>query len=218
MRFEALIDPWSVVVVLGGTLATTLLRTGRAEWLATVQVLGQLLQPRFSYARARASVAHQVEEIRHVGVMRAKPKPSSDPEIEEATGALIRRRSIAALIEAHERHKRGRQRRRRRALHLLGQAGELAPVFGLAGTLIALSQLSADGIERGDLMATVGMAVLTTLYGLLTAHLLVFPLARLIERRGEEEEAGRQKLIDWLAEQLADAMPSQLPRARDLAA
>lgn len=218
MRIEALIDPWSFAIVLGGTLATTLLRTGRAEWLATAQVVGQLLQPRFSYARARASVAHQVEEIRHVGIVRAQPEPSSDPEIEEATGALIRSRSVGALIAAHERHKRKRQTLRRRALHLLGQAGELAPVFGLAGTLIALSQLPSDGLERGDLMATVGMAVLTTLYGLLTAHLLIFPLARLIERRGEDEEAKRQMLIDWLAEQVAGAMPSQIPSTRDLAA
>ena len=66
------------------------------------------------------------------------PDPSHrrDAEIAEATGALIRHRSIAALIEAHERH-----RDRRLALALDGrctcsiQAGELAPVFGLAGTL-----------------------------------------------------------------------------------
>jgi chemotaxis protein MotA len=101
-----------------------------------------------------------------------------------------------------------RQEMRRSALQMLGQAGELAPVFGLVGTLIALSQMSADGLERGALMGAVATAVLTTLYGLITAHLLIFPLARLVERRGEAEESERQKLIDWLAGQVAPAMPS----------
>lgn len=207
MNFEALVDPWSGALVVAGTALATLLRCGLADLRATIRCLAQLLRPRFTFARARSQLARQVEEIRHDGVFRARPQPSADAEIAEATGALIRHRSIAALIEAHEKHRARRQELRARALNLLGQAGELAPVFGLAGTLVALSQMPADGLPRAELMVAVGTAVLTTLYGLLAAHLTIFPLASLVERHGAAEEAERQQLIDWLAGQLAQAVP-----------
>ena len=218
MNLDALFDPWSIAIVVGGTTFATLLRSGSAELRAASHCLLQLRSPRFSFSAARAELAPQVEVIRHDGVLRARPHPSEDAEIAEATDALIRHRSVAALIEAHERHRQIRQETRRSALQMLGQAGELAPVFGLVGTLVALSQMTTDGLERGALMGAVATAVLTTLYGLLTAHLLVFPLARLIERRGEAEESERQKLIDWLATQVAPAIPSTPQPVADKAA
>jgi chemotaxis protein MotA len=207
MNVEALADPWSAALVVAGTALATLLRCGVADLRATLHCLVRLARPRFTSARARAALARQVEEIRNDGVFRARPALLADPEIAEATSALIRHRSLAPLIETHERHRERRQAMRARALHLLGQAGELAPVFGLAGTLVALSQMPAAGLPRDGLMVAVGTAVLTTLYGLLAAHLTIFPLASLIERHGAAEEAERQLLVEWLAAQLAQAVP-----------
>ena len=51
------------------------------------------------------------------------------------------------------------------------------------------------------------MAVVTTLYGLLCANLLLAPLARMVERAALAEEAARQEVIDWLAGQVAGAVP-----------
>jgi chemotaxis protein MotA len=89
----------------------------------------------------------------------------------------------------------------------LAQAAELAPVFGLAGTLISLSQLPSEGFARGAFTGAISMAVITTLYGLLSANLLLAPLARMVERKAQAEEAERQEMIDWLAAQIAKDMP-----------
>jgi chemotaxis protein MotA len=78
MNIEALLDPWSMVIVFGGTLFATLLRCGSSELRAVAHCLGQLRSPRFSYLRARAELAPQVEVIRHDGVLRARPDPSRD--------------------------------------------------------------------------------------------------------------------------------------------
>jgi len=93
----------------------------------------------------------------------------------------------------------------------LAQAAELAPVFGLAGTLISLSQLPADGLARGALGGAISMAVLTTLYGLLLANLLLAPLARMVERKAKAEEEERQRLIDWLAARLEIELQPRRP-------
>ena len=47
--------------------------------------------------------------------------------------------------------------------------------------------------------------MLTTLYGLLLANLLLAPLARMVDRAAAAEEAERQTIVDWLASQVAAA-------------
>ncbi|MEO7913736.1 MAG: MotA/TolQ/ExbB proton channel family protein, partial [Novosphingobium sp.] len=91
---------------------------------------------------------------------------------------------------------------------------ELAPVFGMVGTLISLNRMADGGIGGGDFTIAIGMAVLTTLYGLLAANLLFAPISRMIERAAAAEEAERQKMVDWLASQLAESLPTIGPAER----
>lgn len=206
MPILALFDPASAALVLGGTLAATLARAGWGNARITAGELANLLRRPFDHAAARAALAGEVERIRHDGVLRARPVALADSELSDATAALVRHRSVAALVGEHERHRARREERRQRALGTLDQAAELGPVFGLVGTLVGLGQLPTGGLDsQTAVMAAVSTAILTTLYGLLVAHLLVLPLAGMIERRGRAEEAERARLIDWLAGQVAPA-------------
>ena len=205
MNLMNLADGPSAAIVLGGTLIATVLRSGSRDCRATLVQLAGLGGSRFDADAARSELAQQIQEIRKDGLIRAVPHHFGDSEFDEATDALIGNRSIAALMAAHEKHKARRLGESTRAVRTLAQAAELAPVFGLAGTLISLSQLPADGIARGAIAGAISMAVITTLYGLLAANLLLAPLARMIERRALSEERARQELIDWLAGQVADA-------------
>jgi hypothetical protein len=105
--------------------------------------------------------------------------------------------------------------RRVSAAQVFVWAGELAPVFGLIGTLYGFTQL-APASGAGAIAATMGAiatAVLSTLYGALLAHLLCHPLAGAIERHGLARERAREALADWFAEQIA-APPPPLRDAR----
>lgn len=207
MNIEALYDPASVAIVVGGTLLATMLRSGRTEWRAARHLCLRLACAGFNRRKARARLASSIAAIQRDGVHRTDVSSLGDGDLVEATAALIRHRSLAAFVRIHERQQADRARLRRDAVRLLVQAGELAPVFGLAGTLLALSQVTGHEGVAGGPAETVAMAILTTLYGLILAHIVLLPLARLIERRGEREEAERQLLADWLLDQLRDAMP-----------
>lgn len=201
-----LFDPASAALVLGGTLIGTLARAGWRDAGVTLREIAALASPRFDFAAARATLAAEVETIRHDGLLRARLVPVADSELSDATAALARHRSVGALLDQHRQHRQRREERRNRAVATLEQAAELGPVFGLVGTLVGLGSLPSTGLESdGAVMAAVSMAVLTTLYGLLVAHLLVMPVAGMVERRGRAEEADRERLIGWLAEQVAPA-------------
>lgn len=217
MQFANLFDLPSAAIVLGGTMLATVLRCGLTDCRLAIAALGQIGQQRFDAGQAKAELAVQVQEIRQDGLIRAHPHHFGDSEFDEVTDTLIGTRSIPALLAAHESHKTRRLETNNRAVRALAQAAELAPVFGLAGTLISLSQLPSDGIARGAFAGAISMAVLTTLYGLVLANLIFAPLARVVERAANDEEVERQKIVEWLAKQVEAELPRPIQRSRPVA-
>ena len=214
MNWATLIDGPSAAIVLGGTLLATVLRSGLGDCRVTLIKLGQLGRSRFDVDAVRSELALQIQEIQRDGLYRAPHHEFHDAEFDEASDALLSQRSVAALLERHEAHRSRRAADSSRATATLAQAAELSPVFGLAGTLISLSQLPADAIAEGAFAGAISMAVATTLYGLLCANLVFAPLARMIDRAARAEEDARQAVIDWLAAQVASACPPAAKRPR----
>ena len=202
------VDWPTFAIVFGGTLLATVLRCGFGDCGHTLRLLAHgLLGRRFREGPARAALAARIQDIRKDGLVRAPEFHIDDREFDEAARAMIGQRSVAALLATHEAHKAGRTIRAHAAARTLAMAAELAPVFGLFGTLVSLGKLPANGIDRSGYMAAIGMAVHATMIGLVAANLLFAPLARLVERRAAAEEAERQALLDWLAKQLAASEP-----------
>lgn len=214
MEFSPLIDGMSATIVVGGTALATVLRAGPRELAATGRALAGLFAPEFSAADSKAGLAVQVNAIRQDGVLRASPRVIGDRELDEATDAMIRLRSIDPLVERHHAYHRQRMTQSNAAVRTLAQAAELGPVFGMVGTLVALSRLPEAGLDAGGLNGAIGMAVVTTLYGLLFANLVLAPLARMVERHAQAEEQARQEVIDWLSAQLEPSLPHKVQPIR----
>lgn len=213
MNPAALFDSASAAIVLGGTALATLMRCGLSDCRLAAAALAQTGSKRFDAERTKAELAVQVQEIQQDGLLRAHPHHFGDREFDEATDVMFGRRSVAALLAAHESHKARRIAASTHAAATWAQAAELAPVFGLAGTLISLSQLPAQGLDGASYTGAIAMAVLTTLYGLLLANLVLAPLARVVDRAAASEEGERQAIVDWLAAQVAPAMPQRRSKA-----
>jgi chemotaxis protein MotA len=213
--FEAFFaDAPTALIVLGGTLLTTLLRCGARECGAALAAVAGLGRRHFDADKARSEMALQVQAITRDGLLRAHPRHFADAEMNAATDALFGQRSLPALLATHERWQAARVAWAQAAVSTLLQAADLAPVAGLAGTLISLSRLPANGVERSAYLVAIGMAVHATLYGLMAAHLLLVPLARAVERSAMREEGERQAIVDWLESLLgpvAGATPAITP-------
>ena len=143
MNVLQLLDPVSLAIVFGGTLAATLLRCGWRDTRAALAALAQLPRRPFDVARVRAELAAQVREIEQDGILRAEPHSFGDGEFDDLSDALVRHRSIRALHDEHARHSARRRQVSETATRVLGEAAELAPVLGLVGTLVALGGFSA---------------------------------------------------------------------------
>ena len=210
MDFSQLVDPLSAALVLGGTATATLLRCGWRDTREALRAIAQLAAKPFAAAQVRAELGSQIQEIGEDGLVRAHAHRFGDGEFDDVADALIRRRSLDALHEEHDKHRAIRLDRAHTAMAVLGHAADLAPVLGLAGTLLSLGSLSAMS-AGGDTAQAIGIAVTTTLYGLIVANFIFAPLAAAIGRRSRAEEAARQELLDWLAQAVRKACHEPIP-------
>ncbi len=213
MNFSSMIDPSTLAIVLGGTVLATFLRAGWADWRVMLSQLGRALAQTFGLSRPfdaeamRGRVARALQDMQRDGLLRAEPRLIGDAEFDSAIRAMITQRSTAGLKGLLEQARQKRLAPALAAVNTLGLSAELAPVFGLGGTLISLGRLPANGIDRSAYMGAIGMAVHATLYGLILAHLVLAPLARLVERRMIHEDKARQALAHWLEAEIAEATP-----------
>lgn len=207
MTLTPYLDWQAAIIVLGGTLLAAALRCGWSDFHATIGVLLRLGRKRFDKAAARAALAAYVQRIDRDGLLRARPDATGDREIDHAIGVLAESRSIHALASDFEDHRQNRLAASQQAGFVLGQAVELAPVLGLAGTLVSLGKLSGLAAQGGDFAVAVGSAVITTLYGLVFANFLFAPLAGAVARHSRAEDAARREIMEWLTLHAEAARP-----------
>ncbi|BBC72174.1 conserved hypothetical protein [Altererythrobacter sp. B11] len=210
MNPAQLIDWPSIAIVVGGTLAATLLRCGLGDTAQMLRALGQLLSRRFDAPGVKAQLAAQIQEIEAQGLLRAEPRPMRDGEFGGLADTIIARRSAQALYDQHAAFRARRMALAETGAGVLSSAAELAPVLGLAGTLLSLGSLTTTVQAEGNYAAAIGMAVSTTLYGLVIANFLFAPLAAAVQRRFGAEDRARAELLDWLA---ASVERAKAPRA-----
>lgn len=201
----SLFDPASLAIVIAGTVLATIARCGWHDFGTALRAAGGLARRSFDSEANRKAMAQAVTAIERDGHHRANPALPPDRALGLMLETYLRHGTINALGAIRRSERAVDEARRVVAAQVFVWAGELAPVFGLVGTLYGLTRLSpATGPEATALiMGAVSTAVLTSLYGALLAHLACYPLASAIERRGLADEQSREVLAEWFAEQIA---------------
>jgi chemotaxis protein MotA len=201
---STLFDPGALAIVAAGTVLATVARCGWAEFAAALREAGGLVRRGFAREANRKALALAVTAIRKDGHHRASPVLPPDRALALMVETYLRHGRIDALGTIRRSERAIEEARRVGAAQVFGWAGELAPVFGLIGTLYGLAGLTPaeGGAAAATIMGAVSTAVLTSLYGALIAHLVCHPLASAIERRALAEEQDREVLADWFAAQI----------------
>lgn len=208
-----LFDPVALSVVLIGTALATIARVGAKDMALAIRSGLAVTRTGFDADTNRMAIARWARAIRKSGLLGADEAMPSDADLARAITALVRTGSIKALRAAHEDACARHLRYRGRAVRVFEQAGDLAPVFGLVGTLFSMTQLApAIGADANAItLGAIATAVLSSIYGVLVAHFFCFPMAQAVARQSQREEQAREKLVEWLIVEIADSVPGGAP-------
>lgn len=186
----------SILIVGGGVIATAFIRFSMAEVIGSIKVAANAFFVRPSEPR---EVIEELVNLAHVarknGLIVLEQQPIRDPFL---------KRAIMFCVDGHESEFIEEVLRRDVSLtverHEVGQnvfrgMGESAPAFGMIGTLVGLVQMLANMRDPAAIGPAMSVAVLTTLYGVVLAHLFFIPLADKLALRSQEEERNRRLII-----------------------
>jgi chemotaxis protein MotA len=200
----SLFDPGALAIVVAGTVIATAARCGWRDFAAALKAAAGLMRGGFKREANRKALALAVSAIQRDGPRRADPLLPPDRALALMLETYLRRGVMEPLAHVRRAERSLDEARRMNTAQVFIWAGELAPVFGLIGTLFGLTQLAAPAGAgaAATIMTAVSTAVLTSLYGALIAHLVCYPLASAIERCGLAEEQEREALADWFMAQV----------------
>lgn len=210
---SAFVDLPSMMIVFGGTIATTLIKFPLRTVLSTFQVARhafvEKIPPPVQLVQALSRLA---EAVRRDSLLAMEKVPVQDPFLRRAIdlcmegtapeaieGAL--RVEVAAVLERHERGQR-----------IFKGMGQSAPAFGMIGTLIGLVQMLRNMDDPSKIGPSMAVAVLTTFYGAVTAYLIFNPIADKLLERSRAEMLNREIVIQGILGILSGHHPRMVER------
>jgi chemotaxis protein MotA len=184
------IDIPSVLIVGGGTLASTLINFPLKQFLSAMKVAMKLLL---------AKEEEPVEIIQRYIQLAVIVRKEGQLALEEAAKSMehpFMRKGLMLVadgvdaetlngilqlqnVAVQQRHKIGQE--------VFKAGGRWAPAFGMIGTLIGLVTMLGNMQDPSSIGPKMAIALLTTLYGALFANLLCLPMAGKLKQRTEQE-------------------------------
>jgi len=189
----AFVDPPSMLIVVGGTLATTLV-------METMEnVIGAFKVAKNAFFQRRSDVISTIKTILELsGVARKQGILELEKtQIEDGFLAKGIRMAVDGLSQEQIQETLGGELVSMRQRHLRGQKlfkfmGTTAPALGMIGTLIGLVMMLRTLDDPSTIGPSMAVALLTTFYGACIAFLFCNPIAEKLERRTQEETANMQ--------------------------
>ncbi len=180
-----------LMLVVGGTVAATLVSYPLHEVLRVFRVFGIVLKNERLYAERDINELVEVSKLKLQGqISRADEKLDhiKNPFLRSGMQMVLDGASSEDLITLMQwRISRMRARERAEA-QIFRTMATFAPAFGMLGTLLGLiNMLSAmDADQFAAIGTNMALALITTLYGILLSNMLFKPIALKLERRTEQ--------------------------------
>jgi chemotaxis protein MotA len=187
----------SFLVVVGGTIAVTLIRFKMTDVIGSITVALKAFL--FKMQNPEDIISEMVEYTRIAkkeGLIALEKEEPQDPFSSKALRYLsdgydegliedMLQKDIRLTIE---RHATGQQ--------VFKSAGDAAPAFGMIGTLIGLVQMLSSMSDPASIGPSMAIALLTTLYGAIVANLVCIPIADKLSLNSEKEKLTKSIIVE----------------------
>ncbi|MFQ6673339.1 MAG: motility protein A [Fidelibacterota bacterium] len=211
------LDLDAVVIVVGGTFAATLVNYPIRNVMGIMKVLAQAFRKEeIGHQGVIDQLVEKAEKARKKGIMSLEPDLDKIPDkfLKNGLELAINERDPARLRNYLELELSNVERR-----HSLGQEiflymGAYSPAFGLLGTVLGLiimmthfstsenggfAGVEFDVAKRfAELLGGMGLALITTFYGVLLSNLVFLPLAGKLKRKSEEELMVKDIMVEGI--------------------
>ncbi len=191
----------AVLIVFGGTFAATLASFPMDRFKALAKIIRTAFKKTSMEASETIALLVQLaEKARREGLLALEDDVAEidDDFMEKGIQLVVDgtdpelTRSIleTELSFVEERHKDGQG--------MFQTMGAFSPAFGMAGTLIGLIRMLGDLDDPDAIGPGMAIALVTTLYGVLAANLIFFPVANKLKAKSGEEILLKEVMLEGI--------------------
>lgn len=180
----------SVMIVAGGTLASTLIAFPLNEVLRVLSLLRRIFFHKRSDARALIQQLVEISiQARQGGVLSVENKLGKikNEYLRKGLQLVVDGVSESGIINMLKIEAVNTRKRHQTGWEIFAEMGKYAPAFGMVGTLIGLIQMLANLEDPATIGPRMAVAMITTFYGAIMANLIFIPMSVKLKRRSLEE-------------------------------
>lgn len=187
----AFIDVPSVLIVIGGTYAVTLVSFSARDVFQAQRTIGQAF-----FRRLEAPSDLTVTMLRLAEKARRESPLALQTILDQLDEEEYLYQALQMVVDATppdeiervlRREMNSISQRTLKSVAVLRRAAEVAPAMGLIGTLVGLVQMLGNLSTPEAIGPGMSVALLTTFYGAIMANVLFAPIASKLERNAEEQ-------------------------------
>jgi chemotaxis protein MotA len=187
----------SVLVVVGGTLATTFIKFTMGDVIGSISVA---MKAFFVKMEAPESIIKEMVEFTRIakkeGLIALEKEAPSDPFSAKALRYLSDGYDEGLISDMLNKDIRLMGQRHATGQRVFKGMGDAAPAFGMIGTLIGLVQMLSSMSNPASIGPSMAVALLTTLYGAVIANLVALPIADKLALRSEQERLNKSIIME----------------------
>lgn len=194
-------QPTSFALTVGGSLGAVFMATP----LAKILNLGKLAMQYLFYNPQNEELGNLVDEMveyateaRRNGVLAldAKTEEIQDPFIKTGIQLAVDGTAPEQIDEILSQDVDSLQTRHTENQAVLMKWAEMAPAYGMIGTLVGLVAMLANMSDPSTIGPSMAVAIITTMYGSMVANMFCIPWADKLKARTVEEVNRKKMIID----------------------
>jgi chemotaxis protein MotA len=180
-----------VLIVIFGTIAVTSISFSFEELKSIPRTLWHLMRRKLAPPNIAAETMMKIaDKARKNGLLVLEKTLGSlrkQPFLEKSIRLVVDGTHGDDIERIMEREAGSITARNMKLVDILRRAGEVAPAMGLIGTLVGLVNMLGGLDNPESIGPDMAVALLTTFYGAILAHIVFIPLAARAERISEDE-------------------------------
>lgn len=192
------IDVASMLMVIGGAFAAALIKYSIQSYLTGIKDgFKTVFFETNEKPREIINLANKLARIaRRNGLLGLEDEPIDNPFFKKGVQMCVDGSAPEFIQEVLQKDMHYTLERKSTAEHIFRSLSDLAPGFGMIGTLVGLIGMLSNLDDPTALGPGMAMALITTLYGSLMAQLVFIPMADKIESKIDDTRNNMSLIID----------------------
>ena len=195
----AFIDVASMLIVIGGTFASTFISfSGGSIMKALKDMVTTFFKHNIVYSETVEQIVKLAEVALRQGMVALEKEKVQSEFMERGINYLAAGLKPDAIQNMMTIEKQSQRDRELESQTILEKMGDLAPAWGMVGTLIGLVIMMLNLDDPSTIGPSMAVALLTTFYGAVIANLVFLPSSTKIEHRSNKGVLHHDLIIEGI--------------------